>query len=91
MPKFRMKQARPPQCMLLTTASAVRAGVGDVLAEATRLGFGDPVAISAETGERSNFLITSCHHPVMPTSFPRDSAEAASIGELCAGASSHSA
>ena len=33
-------------------------GVEDMLAEATRLGLGEPVAISAETGD--------CHYPYFP-------------------------
>lgn len=42
--------AAPANSACVITYPLLAADVGDVLAEATRLGFGDAVAVSAETG-----------------------------------------
>jgi hypothetical protein len=44
--------AAPANNACVITYPLLAADVGDVLAEATRLGFGDAVAVSAETGVR---------------------------------------
>lgn len=51
-----LRGAAPPRLVLAANKCERRArdgssGVEDVLAEATRLGLGEPTAISAETGE----------------------------------------
>ncbi len=51
-----LRAAAPPRLVLAANKCERRArdgasGVGDMLVEATRLGLGEPVAISAETGK----------------------------------------
>ena len=60
-----LRAAAPPRLVLAANKCERRArdgasGVGDMLTEATRLGLGEPVAISAETGEH---VVTACTAP----------------------------